>query len=516
MPFASPHPSPRPGPARSPGATGAARAALAGLACAALTLVFGCGGGGSGGGGQKQVLLSTEYHDEMVGDASSKAIEAQMGVVDDPELTAYIEAIGKRMIPYAPQRTFDYKFKIVDQAAPNAFALPGGHIYVSRGLLTLANSEDELANVIGHEITHSAERHAAGQQEAARRLNPLSMGYMRYAQIASYGRNQERDADRGGQTMAARAGWDPKGMATFMQDLGAMERLSLGWSRLPGWFDSHPGSPERAATCAQRADTIEWKRGPLVAGDHEGFLRKIEGLILGPDPKQGVFIEDRFLHPDMGFTFKIPKGWHPVNSPEAVGAVSPRGDAQIFLSFAGAGDDPEALGRKFIEGPFKQQRGKVERVLPMKIGPYDAFRIDGSVSGRGGSIRVQMTFIAFEGTVFQMNAAAPHVVADKMIGRFQATARTFRAMTAEEREQVKVVRLAVVAARRGETLEALSIRTQNALPLPQTGVLNDLFLDARLKEGQLVKIGRAERYEPSSPRPIEEQPEASGEAPPES
>jgi predicted Zn-dependent protease len=449
----------------------------------------------------------------MVGDESAKAIEAEMGIVDDPELTAYVTAIGRRLIPFAPQRTFDYTFKIVDQAAPNAFALPGGHIYVSRGLLTLANNEDELANVIGHEITHSAERHAAGQQEAARRLNPLSIGYMRYAQIAAYGRDQERDADRGGQTMAARAGYDPRGMATFMQDLSNMERLNLGWSRLPGWFDSHPGSPERAATCAQRADTLEWKRGPTIAGDRAGFLRLLEGLVIGNDPKQGVFIDGRFMHPDMGFTFAIPKGWHPVNSSDAVGAVSPRGDAQVVLTFAGPGDDAEALGRKYIEGEFKQQRGKVERMLPMKIGPYDAFRIDGSVAGRGLSLGVQITFVSFEGTVFQLAAVAPHGVADKMMGRFQSWARSFRAITAEERDEITVLRLAIAEARQGETLQTLSVRVANALPIPETGVLNDLFLGTRLSEGQLVKIGRAERYEPSRPAPVEEQPEVAGEDP---
>ncbi len=485
---AQPRPRPQASPARL-----LRRSPAGWIALACVATLLSCGGGSSGGG-RKQVLLTTEYHDEMVGDESARAIEAQMGIVKDPELTAYIEAIGKRMLPYAPQRTFDYTFQIVDQAAPNAFALPGGHIYVSRGLLTLANTEDELANVIGHEITHSAERHAAGQQEAARRLNPLSMGYMRYAQIASYGRNQERDADRGGQTIASKAGWDPIGMSTFMQDLAASERLQIGWSRMPTWFDSHPGSPERAATAAQRADTLEWQRGPLVAGDHAGFLRKMEGLILGPDPAQGVFLPDgRFLHPDMGFTFKIPKDWFPVNSTEAVGGVTRRGDAQVFLTFAGAGDDPEALGRKFIEEKFKPQRGKVERMMPMKIGPYDAFRMDGSANG----VRVQITFIAFEGTVFQMNAVAPFAVADKMMGRFQSTARSFRAINAEERDQVKVMKLEVVEAQRGETLASLSARTGNALPLPETGVLNSIFLDARLQDGQLVKIGRATRYEPA-------------------
>jgi len=444
----------------------------------------------------------------MVGDESARAIAAEMGIVDDPELTAYIAAIGKRMVPYAPQRTFDYTFSIVDQGAPNAFALPGGHIYVSRGLLTLANSEDELACVIGHEITHSAERHAAGQQAAIQRMNPLSIGYMKYAQIAAYGRNQERDADRGGQTMAAKAGWDPVGMATFLQDLGNSERLMVGWSRLPGYFDSHPVSTERAATAAQLADTLEWKRGKLVAGSHEGFLRKLEGLIVGPNPKEGVFVESRFLHPDMGFTIKFPKDWHMVNSSEAVGAMSRRGDAQIFLTFGGPGDDAEAVARSFMEGALKEQRGEVHRILPLKIGPYEAFRIETTMPGRGGTMHGQITFIAFEGVVFQLNAITSSGSASKFSGRFQTTARTFRAITAEERDLVMIMRLAIVKALRGETLEMLSARTGNSLPLPQTGVLNDLFLDGRLKEGQLVKIGRAEPYRPSPPSRTSEKPEA--------
>ena len=190
-------------------------------------LLVGCGGGGSQSKG-KQILLDTDFADAKVGKEAAEGMAAQMGIVDDPELTEYVAAIGRRMVPFAPQRPFEYSFHIVDQAEPNAFALPGGYIYVSRGLLALSNSEDELAGVIGHEITHAAERHTAGRQEFGRRLSPLSMGYMRAGQLAAYSRDQERDADRGGQIIAARAGWDPGGIAQFLQDLSAMERKHDG------------------------------------------------------------------------------------------------------------------------------------------------------------------------------------------------------------------------------------------------------------------------------------------------
>ncbi|MFP6639910.1 MAG: M48 family metalloprotease, partial [Myxococcota bacterium] len=137
---------------------------------------------------RKQTVLDTDYDDKKAGAEESEYLATAMGLVEDPALNEYVTAIGKRMLPFAPRRPFQYTFTIVDQPAPNAFALPGGHVYVSRGLLTLVNSEDELACVIGHEITHAAERHAAGRQEYGRRLNPFSIGYMRAGQLAAYGR----------------------------------------------------------------------------------------------------------------------------------------------------------------------------------------------------------------------------------------------------------------------------------------------------------------------------------------
>ena len=206
---------------------------------------------------KKRNILLTEYDDARVGAEASRDVEAEIGLLDDPELDAYVSQIGRRLLRGVPRRSFHYQFSIVDQFEPNAFALPGGYIFISRGLLALANSEDELANVIGHEITHAALRHSAARQDIERGGNPLSMGWVRAANLAAYGRDMERTADREGQKLAAAAGYDPMGMSTFLGNLGQMERLRIGHTRMPSFFDTHPGSRGRAAW-RRRGGSYPW------------------------------------------------------------------------------------------------------------------------------------------------------------------------------------------------------------------------------------------------------------------
>ncbi|NNL84274.1 MAG: M48 family metalloprotease, partial [Myxococcales bacterium] len=224
--------------------------ALCAFALCALILAAGCARSPrpSPEEGRKRpenLILSSEHADEKAGEEGSKRVEVEMGLVDDPKLVAYLDSLGQRIAVHAIQRTFDYQFRIVDQDVPNAFALPGGYIYISRGLLALAGSEDELANVIGHEITHVAARHAAGRQVIAQRGNLLglpgavvgavlgekagkrvanSITYTNPAYIAAYSRDQERAADRMGQKITARAGYDPAAMVTFLKRLTSTER----------------------------------------------------------------------------------------------------------------------------------------------------------------------------------------------------------------------------------------------------------------------------------------------------
>jgi predicted Zn-dependent protease len=248
------------------------------------------------------VLSSPEVEGD-VGREVAKAVEAEIGLVEDEALRRYVQSVGARLARHAPGFRYDYHFEIADEPAPNAFALPGGRIFVSRGALALMDSEDELANVLGHEIAHVAARHAAAQQRLAGGsfMRVLQMPY-----LAAYSRDLERTADRVGQGLAAVSGYDPAGMARFLAALDRLDRVQRGTSRRPGFLDSHPGTPGRVHEMSQRAGTIHWRRSPGIADTEEAYLARVDGLAVGPDPSQGIFRGSRFLHPELLFTLRLP------------------------------------------------------------------------------------------------------------------------------------------------------------------------------------------------------------------
>ncbi len=442
---------------------------------------------------RRQARLKTVYDDRAVGEDQTAYIEAELGLYQDEALERYVRSVAIRLLRHAPPRPFDYEFKIVDQVVPNAFALPGGKIYLSRGLLALVDTEDELAAVIGHEITHAAERHAAARIEQSRRINPLTMGLMRAATIAAYGREQERDADRGGQILCAKAGYDPNGIATFLRKLDASERYEVGWSRLPFFLATHPTSPERSALASQRAGTLEWERARPVAGEGpDAYQNAIDGLVIGADPAGGVFQGNTFVHPDLGFSLRFPPGWATLNAPTAVSAVSPARDAEASLVLAGEAGDLEKVVDEFLDEEFDGKKLRVRDRREFKIGELPAIRVIGRASG----LHLEMAFVELGDLAFRLTLISRAGVASRYRGRANAFVRSFRPLDTEGSYSLEVTRLRVAYALENETLAQLSARTHNSLELVYTGVLNDLFATTRLAKGQPVKIGLNEPYLP--------------------
>jgi len=440
-------------------------------------------------GGPRQ--LETEADDARVGGDVAKQAEAEYGLVKDPELNDYVEKIGRRLAKRAPGYAFDYRFAIVDDTAPNAFALPGGYIFVSRGLLGLSNSEDELAGVLGHEIAHVAMRHAAAREGLGA---PSFLTPMKTLQIYSFSRELEHTADRVGQGLTAVAGYDPGGITDFLESLNSLEQLRLGYSRLPSFLSTHPGTINRVADTAQRASEIAWQRKPGFSGSRdEGHLRKIEGLVVGPTGHQGVFRGARFLHPDMGFTIRFPKGWDYHNTSRAVGAVSRKRNGQVFLEHAGPGKDPGKAADAWIE-KGKEAGLRISSRDSIKLVGRDALRLQGSVRGRGGSMRVHATFIPWRDSIFRITGLS--ISMGKHEPFFINTARSFRPMTRELLANVSELRLRLVKAQSSETLAELAKRSGTDWTPMELGVINGLQATHRFKGGELVKITKAEAYKP--------------------
>lgn len=433
------------------------------------------------------------------GPEAVKMVFAEMGRLENEALQQYVEAVGQRVARAAPRIGSGYRFFVVDQWTPNAFALPDGSIFVSRGILALASSEEELANVLAHEITHVTQRHAIGRMAVADSANPFLIGFARAAYLASFSRDQERDADRGGQALAAAAGYDPGAMAAFLRKLEYVERIQLGASRLPTFFDTHPATAERAGSTFDRGEKIPFSAKPGIAGDAEAYAQKLDGLPIGDDPAQGIFRGSRFLHPDLDFAVTFPDAWTLVNTARAVGAVAPRGEARIALEFAGQGDDAEAVARKYLAKEMKDSHARIGRSGPVSVAGRSAFEVEVSLPTQAGTVVALLTFLPHEGTVYLISLAARAPSFSSYRGRAAATVRSLRKLDPAERETIDVMRLRLARAEAGESLRELSRRTKNVLDLQRTAVHNGVFTVGELEEGQLVRIAVSERYVPREP-----------------
>jgi len=502
-----------------------ARAALAALAVAGATACA-----TNPVTGRPELVLMSRAREQELSREAAEQVAAEMGLVSDPQLLDYVDRVGQRVAARSPRRDVSYAFQVLDTPEPNAFALPGGHVYVSRGLLALANAEAELANVLGHEIAHVAARHAAQRQTrgvgvglvllpaaVAGAALGVAIGApgdllgaavnapLRLAGsglIAAYGRDQEREADRVGQALVAESGTDPRGLAQFMGTLEAYEELTTGEARRrPGFFDTHPSTPERVANAAGRADELEWTPAPGIAADRAEFLSHLEGIRVGASPAEGVFEGSRFLHPDLDLTLVFPEGWTLVNARAGVAAFAPERDAQIVLEIDGEGGDPKAAAGRALESLGSDTSVEVVAVEDLTIGPHPATRARLRASPGPGQapLAIEVTWIAKQGLVYRISAVGERAASERHQAALAAVPASFRALDAAERARIRDTRLRVVEAREGESLAGLCERSGNAWSEAETAVANGLAAGAPLATGQRVKVAVEQPYRAETP-----------------
>lgn len=368
--------------------------------------------------GRPEMVLISEEQEKKIGAEEALKVEQQMGLVKDEEFTRYLNALGRRLADESPRPAVDYRFHVVDMEEPNAFALPGGPIYVSRGILALANSEDELAGVVGHEIGHVAARHSV--QTISKRgpfaivfgiasglaglVSPLvgniigGIGDVTQGVIFSpYGRGQENEADRVGQEMAARAGWDPAGLARLLASLDREVQLYAKESRKPSFFDTHPPTPDRVEKTEARAKKLTRVSRDPMSPSPEAFVRRLDGLVVGPRAANGVVKGRIYQHPDLNFRVEFPEGWQVQNTPQKIAAVAKDGEAAVIVAAVAEGKDP-LEGARQLEKNTKQT-DIVAKTSRTTIGGLQAAHTQLPVDGKA---MIDVTWVAHGGVIYQI------------------------------------------------------------------------------------------------------------------
>lgn len=297
--------------------------------------------------GRRQLALLSEGQEIAIGQESHPEILAQFGTVDNTDLQQYCARIGNELARVSHRPDLPWTFTVVDSPVVNAFALPGGYIYITRGILQHMNNEAELAGVLGHEIGHVTARHSVTQISQGQLLNlGLGLGSVfssTFRQVGGlaqmgmevlmlkYSRDHERESDHLGLQYMAQCGYDPEQMSEFFQVFAGMREES--GESIPNWLSSHPSPPDRI----QRT-SLEGARIKAASGNRsfkvnaDQFLPKLDSLIFGENPREGFVDNGRFIHPDLRFQMDIPQGWEVENTKSVVVFAEPQGRAMVELS----------------------------------------------------------------------------------------------------------------------------------------------------------------------------------------
>lgn len=435
--------------------------------------------------GKQELMLMSEKEEIDLGRETDTEILKQYGPYEDPKLTAYVHEIGQRLSQLSHRSQLTYHFKLVDASVLNAFAVPGGYVYLTRGILAVLNSEAELAGVVGHEIGHIAARHSAQQYSKAQiaqlglgvgslfldspiltSLTQLGVGML----FMRFSRDNEREADDLAVAYSSKAGYDATQMASFFETL---ERINPGADRsgLPGWFTTHP-SPENRIQ-AVRTGAKEWQQRLNLKErrvEKENYLRKIDGLIYGDDPRQGYEEANIFYHPTLQLQFPVPPNWKIKNRPSYVQMTSEKEDALLLFLLAKGPSSSEAT-KAFVS----QTGALVVRSEKILVGGFSTYRIYSDIRTQKGTLRVLSYFIEKEGKVYAFHGLTSVERFQNYKTVFEHTMDQFKRLVDPKRIHVKPDRIRIHATRTTDTLEN---------GLRSYGVPNDKMKEMALMNGR--------------------------------
>jgi len=454
--------------------------------------------------GQREVSFMSEAQEIQLGQEMDPQVRAEMGVYPDTAWQEYVQSVGMRLAKASERPDLPWRFAVVDVPAVNAFALPGGYIYITRGLLAHLDNEAEMAGVLGHEIGHVTARHAARAYTRQASVGigaavtsiffPEAAPYAAAAQTGlgvlflKYDRAQEVQSDGLGVRYAAKAGWQPSGMSGVLETLG---RVSAASDRrgVPNWLATHPQPADRVTKVADDVATVEAANPSAQwAVNRDQYWQRLDGLVFGDDPREGLVRGREFVHPEMRFRLAFPADWKIENGKQQVTARPTEiRDAMMSLELVpnAQGASLEAVAVNSMQkAGFTRLGGESTRLngIPAYVGVYDGSTQNGQL------LRVRAAHIRHEQRVLLLAGIASQSRYSQMERVFAEAIRSFAPLDAAEAAKITPNRLGVATVRSGETWQGIADRTGGLIPASDLAVLNGLPAGSTPPAGQRIKI----------------------------
>ena len=452
--------------------------------------------------GERQfTALLPAANEAKIGAQEHAKIEQQFGKFMTGPIANYVNQIGQKVAKNTERKDVQYKFYVIDSPIVNAFALPGGYIYISRGLLTLANDESQMAAVLGHEIGHVTGRHAAERMSQGLLVGlgatavSIATGSQAISQAVnagselvtkSYSRGQEHESDELGVRYLSRTGYDPMAMAHFLRSLDAQSKLEAKEAGKNGsgfnYFSTHPLTADRVAQA-----TAEGKKFPANnVKNRAKYLSMINGLTYGDSSAQGFARGNIFYHPELGFKFTVPKGSKIKNGTSQVTAAHSNGTIIVFdMGKDKSRSAPSTyLSRVWLKG---EQTAKVESMTVNGMRAATT-SFSGNVQGRAVTVRL----VAIEwapGEFYRFQMAIPKGVSQTFIAELKKTSYSFAKLSASEKNSVRPKKLIVLKAPSGSTVNSMAAKMDvEGNKVEKFRVLNGMFSNEKVIAGQPYKI----------------------------
>ena len=461
--------------------------------------------------GKKELLFMSAEQELAIGQESHPSIAASMGLYEDKKMQDFINVKGKEMGKISHRPELNYQFYIVDSPVVNAFAVPGGYIYFTRGIMAHFNNEAEFAGVLGHEIGHVTARHSARQQRdqllgtlgviAGMVVSPkvaqfgeqLMQGFQLL--MLSYSRAHESESDKIGVGYSSKVGYDAHQMANFF---GTIKRISTNAGQsIPNIMSTHPDPGDRLNNVHKMAAEYQAQNVGSYAINRESYLQLINGMVYGEDPKQGFVENNVFYHPDLRFQMPIPREWKTQNSPAAFVMAPKDGKSQMILTLAqGSTLDSAAINLvkqynlKTLESTRTTINGNSAIVMITQQQPQQQQQgQQQQPQTAANTVQLISWLIQYNGAVYVIHGVTTADVFANMLPTFRSVGENFRSLSDPDKLNRKPERVLVkVAPRTGTFGEVMGAMGMPASRLEELGVINSRKPEDQIQRGALIKV----------------------------